>query len=199
MLLKRRELLGKAGLLAAAVATGGAGLAIKRPGAVLNVNQLAHFVDPLPIPRLAKSIEFRPDPSDHDHHVPFYRIEMREFEAKLHRDLKPTLPEPVAVQSISVFPAKRVDFVIDFSGRAGQTIMLKNLATNNLQFRVVSPSAADSSTLPARLRPLKLIDAREAIQTRRLTLSECDDSQGRSKMMLLDNKRFSAPVSEKPL
>jgi spore coat protein A, manganese oxidase len=419
MLLTRRELLRKGGLLAAAVATGGTGLSVNPPGANLNVNRLARFVDPLPIPPIAKSIGFRPDPSGYDRYLPFYRIEMRPFEAKLHRDLKPTrqwgyagcvpgptietrsgkgllvewvnrlprghllpvdhnlhgagrdqpdvrtvahlhgakappesdgypeawflagqsalyhypnqqdaamlwyhdhamgitrlnifagllgsffirdaiedslnlpagkyempliiydrsldqnaqlqyptsgipgapwvpeyngnailingkifpylqvearryrfrllnaanfrfftlslsnrrqfyqigtdlglLPEPVAVQSISVFPAERVDFVIDFSGRAGETITLKNLATDVLQFRVVSPSAADSSSLPAKLRPLKLIDAREAIHTRKLTLSECDDSHGRSKMMLLDNKRFSAPVSEKPL
>jgi spore coat protein A, manganese oxidase len=90
MLLTRRELLRKGGLLAAAVAAGGAGLSMKPPGAILNVNRLTHFVDPLPIPPLARSIGFRPDPSDHDRHLPFYRIEMRQFEAKLHRDLKPT-------------------------------------------------------------------------------------------------------------
>lgn len=56
----------------------------------LDPNSLAHFVDPLPIPALARSHGFRPSPADPKIKLPYYRIEMRQFETRLHRDLKPT-------------------------------------------------------------------------------------------------------------
>ena len=56
----------------------------------LNPNSLAQFVDPLPIPEIAKSSELRPSPSDPAVKLPYYRIPMRQFEGKIHRDLKPT-------------------------------------------------------------------------------------------------------------
>jgi spore coat protein A, manganese oxidase len=56
----------------------------------LNVGALAQFVDPLPIPEIAMSGEYRPSPRDPLVKVPYYRIAMRQFESKVHRDLKPT-------------------------------------------------------------------------------------------------------------
>ena len=56
----------------------------------LDVNTLAQFVDPLPIPQIAKSTELRTSPADPAVKLPYYRIAMREFSSKLHRDLKPT-------------------------------------------------------------------------------------------------------------
>ena len=56
----------------------------------LDPNKLARFVDPLPIPAIAHSNELRPSPEDPAVKLPYYRIEMRQFETKLHRDLKPT-------------------------------------------------------------------------------------------------------------
>ncbi len=56
----------------------------------LDVNSLAQFVDPLPIPEIAKSSELRPSPGNPAIKLPYFRIPMREFSAKLHRDLKPT-------------------------------------------------------------------------------------------------------------
>ena len=56
----------------------------------LDTNSLAQFVDPLPIPEIAKSNEFRPSPRDATVKLPYYRIPMRQFEGKIHRDLKPT-------------------------------------------------------------------------------------------------------------
>ena len=56
----------------------------------LDVSSLAQFVDPLPIPEIAKSNELRPSPDNPAIKLPYYRIPMREFSAKLHRDLKPT-------------------------------------------------------------------------------------------------------------
>jgi spore coat protein A len=56
----------------------------------LNTGSLAQFVDPLPIPEIAKSGEYRPSPFDPAIKLPYYRIPMREFESKIHRDMKPT-------------------------------------------------------------------------------------------------------------
>jgi spore coat protein A len=56
----------------------------------LNASTLAQFVDPLPIPQIAKPDEFRPSPTDAAARLPYYRIPMRQFESQLHRDLKPT-------------------------------------------------------------------------------------------------------------
>ncbi len=56
----------------------------------LNASSLAQFVDPLPIPEIAKPSGTRPSPLDPTAKLPYYRIPMRQFEAKLHRDLKPT-------------------------------------------------------------------------------------------------------------
>jgi spore coat protein A, manganese oxidase len=56
----------------------------------LNPTKLAPFADPLPLPPIAHNSGFRPSPENHLRKVPFYRIEMREFFSKLHRDLPPT-------------------------------------------------------------------------------------------------------------
>jgi spore coat protein A len=56
----------------------------------LNASSLAQFVDPLPVPQIAKSAELRPSPTDPSVKLPYYRIPMRPFESKMHRDLKPT-------------------------------------------------------------------------------------------------------------
>ena len=56
----------------------------------LNTRALAQFVDPLPIPEIAKSSELRPSPADPSVKLPYYRVGMRQFESKVHRDMKPT-------------------------------------------------------------------------------------------------------------
>jgi len=56
----------------------------------LNASSLKPFVDPLPIPEIAKPVGLRPDPANPEIKIPYYRVAMRPFEAKLHRDLKPT-------------------------------------------------------------------------------------------------------------
>jgi spore coat protein A, manganese oxidase len=93
MLFTRRELLQKGCLLAAATigARSPAPSQIQVPSEPsLNPNLLARFVDRLPIPSKAQSIGTRPDPVTRGHLVTYYRVEMVEFESKLHRDLKPT-------------------------------------------------------------------------------------------------------------
>jgi spore coat protein A len=57
----------------------------------LDASSLAHFVDPLPIPEIAKSSEYRPSPDNPAIKLPYYHVPMRPFESKIHRDLKPTL------------------------------------------------------------------------------------------------------------
>jgi spore coat protein A len=56
----------------------------------LDLNRLARFVDPLPLPVIARSFEQRRSPTSSGELVPFYRVAMRETYAKLHRDLAPT-------------------------------------------------------------------------------------------------------------
>jgi spore coat protein A, manganese oxidase len=82
------------GLLTAARARKGwAQMAHKPPMApvppVLDPQHLASFVDPLPIPEMARPTGQRPSPS-HRAKVSFYKIPIREFFAKVHRDVPPT-------------------------------------------------------------------------------------------------------------
>ena len=83
MTLTRRRLLQTASGLAAAALRA---RAQKVPQ--LDPHTLAKFADPLPIPPLAVSSGEKRAADGHK--VPFYRIAMRQTEAKLHRDLPPT-------------------------------------------------------------------------------------------------------------
>jgi len=56
----------------------------------LNANSLARFVDPLPIPQIAQPSGFRPSPVDPAQNLPYYHMPMRQFESKVHRDMKTT-------------------------------------------------------------------------------------------------------------
>jgi spore coat protein A, manganese oxidase len=56
----------------------------------LTASSLAPFVDPLPIPEIAKPLGQRPDPTNTQHQLAYYRVAMRPIESKVHRDLKPT-------------------------------------------------------------------------------------------------------------
>ncbi len=56
----------------------------------LDVNTLPQFVDPLPIPEIARHQGTRPSPSDPKQAVPFYRIQAQTATSKVHRDLPPT-------------------------------------------------------------------------------------------------------------
>ncbi len=60
------------------------------PAQLLDTRALAHFVDSLPIPAPAKPAGLRPSPADPTSQVPYYRIVMRQFQAKVHRDVPPT-------------------------------------------------------------------------------------------------------------
>lgn len=57
---------------------------------VLDPNTLTAFVDPLPIPDVARAAGLRSSPDDPKLRIPHYRLAMREFHGKVHRDMKPT-------------------------------------------------------------------------------------------------------------
>jgi len=57
---------------------------------IVNPAHLARFVDPLPIPPVARSTELRTHPAYPGKKLAYHRIEMRAFRAKLHRDLPAT-------------------------------------------------------------------------------------------------------------
>ena len=57
---------------------------------LLDTSALVRFVDPLPIPAVMKPAELRASPTDPTARVPYYRIAMRQFRAKVHRDVPAT-------------------------------------------------------------------------------------------------------------
>jgi spore coat protein A, manganese oxidase len=82
----------QAGSLMMATAAHGSSMP-QPPGAstsLLNTSVLLRFVDPLPFPPLAQPFGTRPSPADPALQVPYYRIGMKQFQAKVHRDVPPT-------------------------------------------------------------------------------------------------------------
>jgi spore coat protein A len=57
---------------------------------LLDTSALARFVDPLPIPALAKPAGLRPSPADPALQIPYYWVPMRQFQMGVHRDVLPT-------------------------------------------------------------------------------------------------------------
>ena len=55
-----------------------------------DTRSLAPFVDPLPIPAVAKATGLRQDPQNRSRKIAYYRIAMRQFKSKVHRDLAAT-------------------------------------------------------------------------------------------------------------
>jgi spore coat protein A, manganese oxidase len=99
-LITRRRFLGQSTLTAARLIAASSAVSRAMPEAAraaapnLDPNTLARFVDPLPLPQLAKPIGHRQPPDGAIHgtgeRVPFYRVAMQAISAKLHRDLPPT-------------------------------------------------------------------------------------------------------------
>jgi spore coat protein A len=57
---------------------------------MLNPMTLARFVDAMPIPAIVRSDGTRPSPINRKEKLPCHRLELSEFEVRLHRDLPPT-------------------------------------------------------------------------------------------------------------
>ena len=98
-MITRRKFLQRSSLLATTLATSGSGLidamaatASHAPtmSAAFDVTTLPQFVDPLPIPEIARRDGSRPSPENPKRSVPFYRIQAQPITSKIHRDLQPT-------------------------------------------------------------------------------------------------------------
>ena len=108
------------------------------------------------------------------------------------------LSTPVALKSLALAPGERADLIFDFSGHAGEKIVVTNDSLTVLQFRVSKEPAQDASVLPPALRPVDKIPESEAANTRILTLGEKDDKASNPLMMLLNNARWHMPITESP-
>lgn len=109
------------------------------------------------------------------------------------------LPAPVSVNALMIAPAERSDLVIDFSGHAGENLLLKSEFFEIMQFRVSKNKVDDPSSLPAALRPFKPIPESQAVTTRMLSLNEYVNAPGESALMLLNGTYWHQPVTEKPV
>jgi spore coat protein A, manganese oxidase len=119
------------GWLTAATAAHGAHIMQPSSSApqLLDTSSLARFVDPLPIPAVIKPTGTKPGPADHSSQIPYYRIVMQQFQAKVHRDVPPTTfwgynascpgpiiearhGQPILVEWINQLPSRHL-FAID--------------------------------------------------------------------------------------
>jgi spore coat protein A len=57
---------------------------------LLDTNALARYVDPLPIPAIMQTSGLRPSPTHPASRIPYYQVHMREFRARVHRDMPAT-------------------------------------------------------------------------------------------------------------
>jgi spore coat protein A len=123
------------------------------------------------------------------------------------------LPAPVVLTTLLQAPAERFDVIIDFTGKSGQTFVLKNdgpapfpgggevVPTEVMMFRVNKPlSSQDRTTIPAVLNPVpNNINPASAVKSRNLVMTELDRaSAGFPIIALLDNKNWDDPVTEDP-
>ncbi|MEJ8834962.1 multicopper oxidase family protein [Ramlibacter sp. AN1133] len=136
------------------------------------------------------------------------------------------LNAPVSMTLLSVAPGERADIILDFAGKAGQTIIINNTAAapypsgdpvdpattgQVMAFRVSLPlSGVADPRIPANLRPLSgpVPTLSRPARTRKILLFEGTDSLGRLQTMagIVDNSRpnlngtlvFDDPISENP-
>jgi spore coat protein A len=89
----RRKFLVGGGLATAAARFGAAQMVhlppMKPAPPLIDPARMMPFVDPLPLPQVAKPMGTRPGSSPKSQ-VPFYRIPAQEFYSKVHRDVPPT-------------------------------------------------------------------------------------------------------------
>ena len=107
------------------------------------------------------------------------------------------LSAPIELKHLNLAPAERADLLIDFSHAAGQHVQLLNGVLDILQFRVSGTSAAPRA-LPTTLRAIAPTPESSATVTRTITLNEYLDRIGNSMLMVLNQKRWHEPVTEKP-
>jgi spore coat protein A, manganese oxidase len=108
------------------------------------------------------------------------------------------LTTPVAAKHVPLAPGERVDVIVDFAAMAGTHVKLVSDSFDIMEFRVAAKGRADTSEMPAILRPPLRLDPATAVHTRRLTLDERMDDIQRSMGMVLNNTPWHAPITEKP-
>lgn len=112
------------------------------------------------------------------------------------------------LKTFELVPAERIDLIIDFSQYANQEIILMNDDeefpdedghTNViLKFNVTAPlKGKDTSEIPSLIEPMMGLHEQHAHTVRNLPLTTSLDRYGRL-MLMLDNKMYHDPVSEKP-
>lgn len=109
------------------------------------------------------------------------------------------LAAPVLLGHLQLAPGERADLIIDFKGHNGEQIILMNNPFEMMQFRVSRVAAPSPNVLPAALRPIPRIEESTAVRTRELALIEVDDPVARPMQMLLNNARWTDPITEKPV
>ncbi|HEY9126265.1 MAG TPA: multicopper oxidase, partial [Acidobacteriaceae bacterium] len=126
------------------------------------------------------------------------------------------LASPVEMKELMLSPAERADLLIEFSTLAGSDFTLQDSKLTIMQFRVSKPSAAASQSaeqpgiaaakahgvpalLHTPLREIARIPESAAIKTRTFTLREYMDPKTRIMLMLLNDKRWHDPITEKPV
>lgn len=118
------------------------------------------------------------------------------------------LRRTVKMNKLTMEPAERVDLILDFSKHEGETITLKNQLGPNadpedktdevMQFKVTLPlSGKDNSIIPKKLSHIPSLKQNEIKAIRNLKLVGSTDKYGRP-LLLLNNKKWTAPVTEKP-
>ncbi len=112
------------------------------------------------------------------------------------------LSAPVPLQVTQVAPGERADLIINFTGRAGEDLILNNASFDVMQFRVKSSAAAPApiaAGLPSTLRPIPKTPESAAVRNRQLALIERENLVGESMTMLLNDTHWDMPVTEKPV
>lgn len=118
------------------------------------------------------------------------------------------MKKTVQESTIELDPAVRVDVIIDFSQYEGQNVTLKNNLGPNadpndetddiMQFRVSLPlSGEDKSIIPRHLSQIPSLKQNNIQAIRNLKLVGTDDEYGRP-LLVLDNKKWMDPITEKP-
>jgi spore coat protein A len=108
------------------------------------------------------------------------------------------LSAPTPLKQLLIAPGERADLIVDFSGRAGERIVVTNDPLQVMQFRVLKTATHDTSEMPASLRPIAKTPESEAVNTRILTLGQKVDQNDNPTMMLLNNAHWNMPVTESP-
>jgi spore coat protein A len=112
------------------------------------------------------------------------------------------LSAPVPLRLLTLAPAERADLIVDFSGNAGEKILLASDTYPILQFRVSGRGKVAPFAPPRQLRPVVPIRENESVRTRLLTLNGSDDADDAANMpmvMTLNGAAWHDPVTEKPV